>query len=155
MPTATLETVFGQFAVTEADGLVTRIRWGEAQDGTRGAKTSPLLEEAVLQLKAYFVGRLRDFDLPLATPSDPFRQAVSAAMLAIPYGETRTYGEIAADLGSYGQPVGAACGSNKIPIVVPCHRVLSASGIGGFSAPGGVETKIALLRHEGGYPFLI
>ena len=54
-----------------------------------------------------------------------------------------------------GQPVGAACAANPIPVIVPCHRVLSAEGLGGFSGGTGVETKIALLRHEGGYPFLI
>ena len=76
-------------------------------------------------------------------------------MLAIPLGQTRTYGDIAKDLETYGQPVGQACGANTIPIIVPCHRVLSATGIGGFSGEGGVETKIRLLKHEGGYPYLL
>jgi methylated-DNA-[protein]-cysteine S-methyltransferase len=93
--------------------------------------------------------------LPLAPSGNEFQQAVCRAMSAIPYGETRTYGDIAKDLGTYGQPVGQACGANSIPVIIPCHRVLSANGLGGFSAQGGVETKIALLRHENAYPFLL
>ncbi len=77
------------------------------------------------------------------------------AMRAIPYGQTRTYGDIAGDLGTYGQPVGQACGANPIPVIIPCHRVLSATGLGGYSGQGGIETKIALLKLEGGYPFLL
>ncbi len=69
-------------------------------------------------------------------------------MYAIPFGETRTYGDIAKEVGQPPQPVGQACGGNPIPVIIPCHRVLSASGLGGFSAKGGVETKVALLRHE-------
>ena len=76
-------------------------------------------------------------------------------MQAIPYGETREYGEIAEELGSMPQPVGNACGGNSIAIIIPCHRVVASSGLGGFSAPGGIETKIALLRHEGAYSLLI
>ena len=76
-------------------------------------------------------------------------------MCAIPYGETMEYGEIARKLGSMPQPVGNACGRNSIPIIIPCHRVVGASGLGGFSAPGGVETKVALLKHEGAYGLLI
>lgn len=76
-------------------------------------------------------------------------------MQAIPYGETRTYGELASDLNNQPQPVGNACGNNSIPIVIPCHRVVGATGLGGFSAPGGIETKVALLRHEDAYGLLI
>jgi len=70
-------------------------------------------------------------------------------MQAIPLGDTRTYGEIARDVGASAQSVGQACGRNPIPIIIPCHRVMGAQGLTGFSAPGGVETKVALLRHEG------
>ena len=76
-------------------------------------------------------------------------------MLDIPFGITRTYGEIAKDLETFGQPVGQACGANPIPIIIPCHRVLSATGLGGYSGNGGLDTKIALLKLEGGYPFLL
>lgn len=76
-------------------------------------------------------------------------------MLEIPLGETRTYGDIARDLGAPPQPVGNACGSNPIPVIIPCHRVLGAKGLGGFSGAGGVETKVALLKHEGAAGLLI
>ena len=77
-------------------------------------------------------------------------------MLEIPFGETRTYGDIARALGQSAQAVGAACGGNPIPILIPCHRVMGAGGkLTGFSGKGGVETKVALLRHEGAGAFLI
>ena len=76
-------------------------------------------------------------------------------MAAIPLGETRSYGQIAAAVGAPAQAVGQACGANPIPIIIPCHRILGARTLGGFSAPGGVETKVALLRHEGAAGLLI
>ncbi len=151
MPTASLSTPVGGLAVTEQDGRITRVEWREEAHSDR----SETLDRARAQLEAYFAGTLTEFDLPLAPLSDPFRQKVREVMLAIPHGQTRTYGEIAKELDTYGQPVGAACAANPIPVIVPCHRVLSAEGLGGFSGGQGVETKIALLRHEGGYPFLI
>lgn len=151
MPITSLDTPVGGLAVAEEGGRITRVFWtDDPHDGT-----SPILDKAVAQLRAYFAGDLKDFDLPLAPLADPFREQVRAAMRAIPHGQTRTYGEIANDLGTYGQPVGVACASNPIPVIVPCHRVLSADGLGGFSGGQGIETKIALLRHEGGYPFLV
>ena len=76
-------------------------------------------------------------------------------MQAIPKGSTRSYGEIAKDLGVPPQPVGQACGANPIPVIIPCHRVVGGEGIGGFSGSGGVETKIKLLRFEGAYSLLL
>jgi methylated-DNA-[protein]-cysteine S-methyltransferase len=70
-------------------------------------------------------------------------------MADIPHGETRTYGQIAKRVGAAPQAVGQACGANPLPILIPCHRVTGTDWFGGFSAPGGVETKAALLRHEG------
>ena len=119
------------------------------------SQNSPLLDEAFRQLAAYFDRRLEIFDLPLAPRGDEFQQSVCQAMLRIPYGETTTYGRIADELDTYGQPVGNACGANTIPIIIPCHRVLAANGIGGYSGDGGIERKIDLLKHEGGYPFLV
>ncbi|MDT8343382.1 MAG: methylated-DNA--[protein]-cysteine S-methyltransferase [Thermohalobaculum sp.] len=135
----------------EAGGAIMRVFWSDRE----GADETPLLAAARAQLAAYFDGRLKRFDLPLAPAADAFQAAVRAAMLAIPYGETRSYGEIARALGTYGQPVGAACGANPLPVIVPCHRVLSATGLGGYSGRGGVETKIALLKLEGGYRLLL
>ncbi|GGF04963.1 methylated-DNA--[protein]-cysteine S-methyltransferase [Stappia taiwanensis] len=151
MPVAHLETSVGLLEVEARDGAIVRLGWERTGEG----RSSPLLEAALSQLERYFAGTLREFDLPLAPAGGAFQQQVHAAMLAIPYGETRSYGEIARELGSYGQPVGRACGANPIPIIIPCHRVLSANGLGGYSGDGGTDTKIALLRHEGGYPFLL
>ena len=76
-------------------------------------------------------------------------------MLAIPKGATRTYGDIANELGVPAQPVGQACGSNPIPVIIPCHRVVGADGLGGYSAVGGVKTKITLLKFENAYSLLL
>ena len=70
-------------------------------------------------------------------------------MQDIPYGETRSYGELAAAIGSAPRAVGGACGRNPIPIVIPCHRVLGKTGLGGYSGSGGLKTKEALLALEG------
>ena len=148
---ATVETRFGKLGV-ESDGLnILALHWNAEPRG----EASSLLEEAVAQLSAYDAGHLTRFDLPLAPRGSDFQQSVFDAMSAIPYGETLTYGEIAKALSCPAQPVGQACGANPIPIIIPCHRVLSKTGLGGFSGFGGVESKITLLKHEGGYPFLL
>ncbi|NRG17269.1 methylated-DNA--[protein]-cysteine S-methyltransferase [Rhizobiales bacterium] len=151
MPVAAVETPVGCLGIVEEDGAIVELTWDAVDEGER----TPLLDEAVRQLNAYFAGELTEFDLPLKPRGNEFQQAVFQRMLAIPYGETRTYGELAKELDTYGQPIGQACGMNPIPVIIPCHRVLSANGIGGYSGRGGVEMKIALLRQEGGYPFLI
>ncbi|MEO4043806.1 methylated-DNA--[protein]-cysteine S-methyltransferase [Hoeflea sp. CAU 1731] len=152
---AHVETPVGTIAVVERDGRIVRLLWHSEAQRKRPQGQSEVLDEAVRQLSAYFDSDLKQFDLPLAPKGGDFEHAVQRAMQAIPYGETRTYGDIARDLGTYGQPVGQACGANPIPIIIPCHRVLSANGLGGFSGEGGVEMKISLLKHEGGYPFLL
>ncbi len=151
MEQASFRSPIGGVGVAEEEGHIVQVTWTDRSETAR----TPLLAEAVAQLQAYFAGTLKTFDLPLKPAGGSLQQQVFDAMRAIPYGETRTYGEIAEALGTYGQPVGAACGANPIPIIIPCHRVLSKEGLGGFSARGGVETKIALLKHEGGYPFLL
>jgi methylated-DNA-[protein]-cysteine S-methyltransferase len=109
---------------------------------------SPLLAEAAQQMAAYFHGRLTRFDLPFDW-GEGLQAKVRRAMASIPFGETRTYGQIAKVVGAPAQVVGQACGANPLPILIPCHRVTGTDWFGGFSAPGGVETKAALLRHEG------
>ncbi len=113
------------------------------------------MQDAVAQLTAYFAGAREQFDLPFHVKGTQFQKDVCAAMSAIPFGDTRTYGEIAKELGAMPQAVGQACGANPIPILIPCHRVMGAKGLTGFSGKGGVETKVALLRHEGAGGFLI
>ncbi len=107
------------------------------------------------QLDAYFAGDLRAFDVPLAVAGTPFQRAVWAALCEVPYGTTTTYGALAARLGrpAAARAVGAANGRNPISILVPCHRVVGASGaLTGYA--GGVERKRWLLAHEAGRPAL-
>ncbi len=149
MPDLSFDSPHGRLTLTEEDGRITRLRWGgEGEDAT------PLLTEAARQLDEYFAGTRRAFELPVRL-STGLGGEVMRAMLAIPFGETRTYGELAKALGAPAQAIGQACGANPVPIIVPCHRILGAGGLGGFSAPGGVETKVALLRHEGAASLLL
>lgn len=105
-------------------------------------------EEIRRQLREYGRGERRAFDLAVDVP-DTFTGRVMERMMAIPYGETRTYGDLAAALDTAPVAVGGACGRNPVPVVVPCHRVLrSDGGLGGYSAPGGVGLKERLLAHE-------
>ena len=140
---ATVATPFGTVTLVEADGRLVRVLWGD--DPGEG---SPLVSEAVAQMRAYFDRRLARFDLPLDWGYG-LHAPVRRAMATIPMGETRTYGQIAKAVGAPAQAVGQACGANPLPILIPCHRVTGTDWFGGFSAPGGVETKAALLRHEG------
>jgi methylated-DNA-[protein]-cysteine S-methyltransferase len=149
MNRATAPSPFGPLTLTEENGQITALFWGPG-----GGDPSPVLTEAITQLTAYFAGHLKSFTLPLA-PTTGFAGKMRAAMLAIPFGETRTYGDLAREMGVTAQAVGQGCGANPLPILVPCHRILGANSLGGFSAPGGVETKVALLRHEGAGGLLI
>lgn len=145
MPSLSIPSPVGQLVLDEADGALVAIRWAEG----RAANGSPFLAEAARQLEAYFAGKLTDFDLPLRPAGSDFQRRVWAGMQAIPYGQTRSYGELAADIGSAPRAVGGACGKNPIPIVIPCHRVLARTGFGGYSGSGGLETKQTLLALEG------
>jgi len=141
-----VDSPLGPITLTERDGALATVTI-KAVSGPQ--HTTPLLDRAGEQIAEYFAGERTVFELPLAPASAPFQQRMRDAMLAIPYGETQSYGELAETLGSVARAVGQACGDNPIPIVVPCHRVLAAGGgIGGFSAPGGVKTKRWLLAHE-------
>ena len=147
----TVNTPFGDLTMTEQDGAITALDWTRVahQDG------SDLLDEAAAQLQAYVAGTREVFDLPLRVAGSQFQQDVCRVMSAIPFGYTKTYGEIAKELGVPAQAVGQACGGNPIPVIIPCHRVMGAKGLTGFSGRGGVETKVALLRHEGAASLLI
>jgi len=151
MNTTTLNSPVGPLCITEEDGAITRVSW---DTGAPRQKTA-LLNAARGQLKAYFAGELTQFELPLHVGGSGFQKSVCDVMAMIPFGETLTYGAIAAKLGASAQAVGNACGGNPIPIIIPCHRVLGAAGLGGFSGQGGVETKVWLLRHEGAAGLLI
>ena len=117
--------------------------------GSLPEKRSPVLERALTQLQEYFAGQRRDFDLPLDPRGTEFQLRVWQRLLKIPYGETTTYGALASELGDAraSRAVGLANGSNPIPIVIPCHRVIGADGsLTGFG--GGLAIKQQLLELE-------
>ncbi|MEE4189097.1 MAG: methylated-DNA--[protein]-cysteine S-methyltransferase [Roseobacter sp.] len=147
----TVDTRFGALVLVEDAGAIVALRWGQVAENAR----SDLLDEAARQLRAYDSGTLEAFDVPMRIVGSGFQKAVCDTMCAIPFGETVTYGDIARALGVPAQAVGQACGANPIPIIIPCHRVMGAKGLTGFSGAGGVETKVALLRHEKAGGFLI
>ncbi len=112
------------------------------------------LGEVRRQIVEWFAGDRTVFEFELSYRGNPFQRAVWEAMRRIPYGETRTYGEIAREIGegpAAARAVGSACGDNPLPLVIPCHRVVGAGGtLTGFShgAPGGLDVKRQLLDHE-------
>jgi methylated-DNA-[protein]-cysteine S-methyltransferase len=145
MRSLSISSPVGHLVLDEDHDAIVSIRWSEEA----GGNGSPLLAEAARQLDAYFAGRLTEFDLPLRPAGSAFERSVWAAMQDIPYGETRSYGDLAAATQSAPRAVGRACGKNPIPIVIPCHRVLGKGWMGGYSGAGGLKTKEALLTLEG------
>ncbi|MCS6908362.1 MAG: methylated-DNA--[protein]-cysteine S-methyltransferase [Anaerolineales bacterium] len=124
-----------------------------AQGFTLQRGESFILLQAMEQLQAYFSRSRKIFDLPIDWQRfTPFQERVLRATLAIPYGQVKTYAEIAQEIGNprATRAVGRAEAHNPLPIVIPCHRVISSRGsLRGYSAPGGIETKARLLRLEG------
>jgi methylated-DNA-[protein]-cysteine S-methyltransferase len=112
-------------------------------------RETPVLREARRQLEAYFAGRLRVFDLPLRLEGTPFRLRVWEQLRQIPYGQVISYGELARRVGkpTAARAVGGANHHNPIPIIIPCHRVVAADGLGGYG--GGTPLKRTLLALEG------
>ena len=156
----TIASPVGALTLVADDEALTAILW-EDDDPARvphGARIEapdlPLLVETARQLAAYFAGRLTAFDLPLAFNGTVFQQQVWQALLTIPFGETRSYAEIARQIGRPDacRAVGAANGRNPISIVAPCHRVVGSTGaLTGFA--GGIAAKRYLLALErGGEP---
>ena len=145
------DTPVGRYYLREEDGAIVSGGWRVEE----AVSPTPLLSEAERQVMAYWRGEIEAFDLPLRVEGGDLVRAVCEELSVIPFGETRTYGDLAKTLGRPAQAIGQACGQNPIALIIPCHRVLSANGLGGFSAPGGVETKVALLRHEGAAGLMI
>ena len=147
----TIDSPIGWLTLTAGEGAVTNVDWGRG----RVARSNCLLAKAARQIGEYFEGSRKEFNLPLSPAGSEFQKSVWDIIREIPFGETCTYGGIAHRLGVTPQAVGQACGLNPIPIIIPCHRVLSAAGLGGFSGQGGVETKVSLLKLEGAASLLI
>jgi methylated-DNA-[protein]-cysteine S-methyltransferase len=150
-----IDSPIGDLRIVERDDAITAIEFSPFRDHDgrpRGARGDdhPVLVEAVTQLRAYFARDLKEFDLPLAPVGSTFQQSVWDQLLLIEYGETASYGEIAHRLGrtnAASRAVGLANGSNPIPIVIPCHRVIGANGtLTGYA--GGIERKQTLLELE-------
>lgn len=112
------------------------------------APKDPVLRKAVAQLGQYLAGKRRRFSLPLAQPGTPFQQAVWKALLTVPHGQWVTYGELAAMAGRprAARAVGSAMNRNRLPILVPCHRVVASDGLGGYGY--GLEWKQRLMALE-------
>jgi len=142
----TVKSPLGPLTIIERDGKIAALDYGRAG---RDSPT-PLLLAAAQQLDAYFYSSLKTFDVPLAPAGTAFQQSVWQEMLRIPYGRTSSYADMARELDSGPRAIGGACARNPIPIIIPCHRVLaSGQRIGGYSSPGGLDTKRFLLQLEG------
>ncbi|MEG3147125.1 methylated-DNA--[protein]-cysteine S-methyltransferase [Sphingomonas sp. RT2P30] len=139
----------GLTAILWQDDDPDRVRLGTMVEGD----DDPILRHATRELTAYFAGTLTAFTVPLDFRGTEFQKSVWAALLTIPFGETRSYGEIARQIGrpSASRAVGAANGRNPISIIAPCHRVIGSSGaLTGFA--GGLDAKALLLGIEGHAP---
>ncbi|MFF1463364.1 methylated-DNA--[protein]-cysteine S-methyltransferase [Streptomyces sp. NPDC058330] len=150
-----VDSPYGPLTLVANDGVLAGLYMTEQRhrppEETFGIPDPGPFAEAVRQLDAYFAGDLTDFDLPLRLEGTPFQRTVWAELRRIPYGETRSYGELAERLGKPGasRAVGLANGKNPVGIIVPCHRVIGASGgLTGYG--GGLERKQRLLAFERG-----
>jgi methylated-DNA-[protein]-cysteine S-methyltransferase len=145
-----IESPVGQLKIEGDERSITGI-WLNAKGTVTAGRPAGALAELERQLDAYFSGTLKTFDLPLAPNGTPFQLDVWSALLAIPFGATKSYSDIAKIIGRKDavRAVGAANGQNPIPIVIPCHRVIGANGsLTGFG--GGLPMKKWLLAHERG-----
>lgn len=148
----TIESPIGLLTLAGRDSVLTNLRMvNQTYEPSRAGWTpnDGVFADAVDQLNAYFAGELTDFDIELDMRGTEFQQRVWKALLTIPYGETRSYGEIAEQVGAPGsaRAVGLANGRNPIAIIVPCHRVIGASGsLTGYG--GGLDRKKTLLELE-------
>src|SRR5678815_1199861 len=149
-----LPSPVGRLRLIASDTALVGIWFEQGRDAARGRgdlveRSSPVLERTRVRLEEYFAAQRRDFDLPLEPRGTEFHRRVWQRLLHIPYGETTTYGALATDLGDAkaSRAVGLANGSNPIPIVIPCHRVIGADGsLPGFG--GGLVVRQQLLELE-------
>ncbi|MFJ9111537.1 methylated-DNA--[protein]-cysteine S-methyltransferase [Streptomyces sp. NPDC102283] len=150
-----LDSPYGPLTLVATDGVLSALYMTDQRhrppQETFGVPDPEPFGETIQQLTEYFAGDRTTFDLPLDLAGTPFQRSVWAELLKIPYGETRTYGELAEELGKPGasRAVGLANGKNPVGIIVPCHRVVGASGsLTGYG--GGLDRKQRLLAFESG-----
>jgi len=150
---AIVQVPFGAMGIRTAGAVVTELFYLPAEYAEK-APADALAEKAAQQVLAYCADADYRFDLPLARLGSDFQRRVWDSICEIPRGEVRTYGELAKHLGSHPRAVGQACGANYFPLVVPCHRVTGAQGLGGFAGDDDqngftLGVKRWLLAHEG------
>ncbi|MEU4180654.1 methylated-DNA--[protein]-cysteine S-methyltransferase [Streptomyces sp. NPDC026589] len=150
-----LDSPYGPLTLVATDGVLSALYMTDQRhrppQETFGDPDPEPFAETIQQLTEYFAGERTTFDLPLNLAGTPFQRSVWAELLKIPYGETRTYGALAEELGKPGasRAVGLANGKNPVGIIVPCHRVIGASGsLTGYG--GGLDRKQRLLAFESG-----
>ncbi len=147
--TTYLQTPIGQLKITANDKAVTSVHFVKKGEKVKSEKPNTVTHQCKKQLKEYFAGRRKKFELPLELEGTEFQKKVWKALMKIPYGETVSYGEIAKKIKNKKavRAVGRANNKNKIAIVIPCHRVIGADGsLTGYA--GGLEIKQWLLTHE-------
>ena len=144
----------GRLGIRLQDNRVSAIDYVTRRTRLRSPVT-PFARHVARSLVAWFRDAASPLGLPVSLEGTAFQQRVWAALQSIPQGEVRTYGELASELGSGARAVGNACRHNPVPVIVPCHRVVAASGAGGYGGRTGgavLERKLWLLRHEGILP---
>lgn len=144
MHTLSFTTILGPLTLKESDGCMTELRFHKE----KSIAPTPLLQKCACEIVEYLEGKRETFSVPLTVNGTAFDKKVLKAMKSIPFGKTATYGEIAKRIGSpkaY-RAVANACGRNRLPILIPCHRVVGSNGLGGYN--GGVRRKKTLLALE-------
>lgn len=149
------ETPVGPITITvETDAVVqVQFRTSAGQIMAKAPSDSGemvLMERVAAQIDAYFAASLPNFDLPVRPTGTPFHVRVWTAMTTIPAGRTLRYGDLARHLRTGPRAIGGACKKNPIPLLIPCHRVVGSTGLGGYSGGAGLPTKTWLLEHERG-----
>ena len=139
-----MHSPLGDLTVSAEGDTIVALDWGWGRD----QEPTAVLREAVRQIDEYLDGARVAFALPLDPAGTPYRQRVWRLLSRIPFGETRSYGAVAAMAGGCARAVGQAMRSNPIPLLIPCHRVVGATGLGGYSGGDGIEHKRYLLQHE-------
>jgi methylated-DNA-[protein]-cysteine S-methyltransferase len=151
---ALINTPFGAVMISSNGGqLAITLLVAPACSNVQVTKASadPLVAQACKQVLQYLLQPAARYDLPLTQQGTAFQQRVWQAIASIPLGQVRTYGELAREIGSGPRVVANACGANKLPLLVPCHRVVAQHGLGGFmqGKENGLLIKKWLLKHEG------
>lgn len=147
---ALINTPFGAIAISAHANQLAIEFLTESPSPNSYQSKHPLVAQAYEQITQYLQAPT-SFNLPISLHGTEYQQRVWQAIASIPLGQTRTYGQLAHQIGSGPRAVANACGANQLPLVIPCHRVVAQNGLGGFmqSKPNGLQVKKWLLQHEG------